>query len=63
MEDDYTRNRIRRHILPLIEQEVNPRAVTHMAEASEIFGQAEAYFTKLAGEMSFSKKKQLSRHM
>ena len=57
MEDDYTRNRIRRHILPLIEQEVNPMAVTHMAEASEIFGQDMSWI------MSFSKKKQLSRHM
>ena len=52
LENDYTRNRIRRHILPLIEQEVNTKAVTHMAEASEIFGQAEAYFTKMAGEMA-----------
>lgn len=48
LEDDYTRNRIRRHILPLLEQEVNSRAIAHMAEASEIFGQAETYFKKLA---------------
>ena len=63
MEDDYTRNRIRRHILPLIEQEVNPRAVTHMAEASEIFGQAEAYFTKLAGEMVAGYRKAKDRYV
>ena len=63
MEDDYTRNRIRRHILPLIEQEVNPRAVTHMAEASEIFGQAEAYFTKLAGEMAAGYRKAKDRYV
>ena len=63
MEDDYTRNRIRRHILPLIEQEVNPRAVTHMAEASEIFEQAESYFTKLAGEMAAGYRKAKDRYV
>lgn len=52
LEDDYTRNRIRRHILPLMEQEINPRAIAHMAEASEIFGQAENYFTKLAKSLA-----------
>ena len=44
LEDDYTRNRIRRHILPLLEQEVNPKAVFHMAQAAERLGQAEDYF-------------------
>ena len=63
LEDDYTRNRIRRHILLLIEQEVNPRAVSHMAEASEIFGQAEAYFTKLAGEMAEGYRKAKDRYV
>ena len=52
LEDDYTRNRIRRHILPLLEQEVNKRTIAHMAEASEIFGQAENYFTKLARSLT-----------
>ena len=52
LEDDYTRNRIRRHILPLLEKEVNQRTIAHMAEASEIFGQAECYFTKLARNLT-----------
>ena len=35
LKDDYTRNRIRHHILPLMTQEINAKAVSHMAEASE----------------------------
>ena len=41
--DEYTRNRIRHHILPLMEQEINQRASEHMAEMAGIAAQAEDY--------------------
>lgn len=46
LSDEYTRNRIRHHILPLIEQEINEKAVAHMAAASGFLGEADEYFRK-----------------
>lgn len=40
--DDYTRNRIRHHIVPAVEA-VNAQAVSHMAETSEMLAEAESY--------------------
>ena len=46
LSDEYTRNRIRHHILPLMEQEINHKAVAHMAAASAFLGKADEYFRK-----------------
>lgn len=35
LEDDFTRNRIRNHVIPYLTEEVNSRSVAHMAEAVE----------------------------
>ena len=46
--DDYTRNRIRHQILPILEKQVNQRAVAHMAEASDKFRKIEDYLQRQA---------------
>ena len=50
LEDEYTRNRIRRHILPLMEKEINEKTVEHMAETANLLEQAETYIEKQAHE-------------
>ncbi len=44
--DDYTRNRIRHHILPALSSEVNSRAVAHLAEVSPLLRQADDFLTE-----------------
>lgn len=44
--DEYTRNRIRHHILPVLEQQVNTKAAEHMAETAARISQAEEYLTQ-----------------
>nr|WP_294694475.1 tRNA lysidine(34) synthetase TilS [uncultured Blautia sp.] len=46
LSDEYTRNRIRHHILPMLEQQVNGKAVAHMAETAARISQAEEYLTQ-----------------
>ncbi len=46
LEDEYTRNRIRHHLIPVLETEINERAVSHMTETAELIGQAEEYLSK-----------------
>ena len=43
LENDYTRNRIRHEVLPVLTGYVNPEAVSHMAEASGRLLEAEEY--------------------
>jgi tRNA(Ile)-lysidine synthase len=46
--EDYTRNRIRNHILPMMTEEVNMRAVENIVRAGEVFFQADAYLAAQA---------------
>ena len=48
MEDTYTRNRIRNHIIPFAEKEICPGTVTHMCEAADILLETEMYIRRQA---------------
>ena len=52
--DDYTRNKIRHQILPLLEEQVNSSAVRHMAETASLVSQAEEYLAR-QGELLVKK--------
>ena len=47
-EDDYTRNRIRNHVIPYLESQVNEKAVEHMAQAMERLRGIEEYIDRQA---------------
>jgi tRNA(Ile)-lysidine synthase len=51
LSDDYTRNRIRHHILPMLQQEVNSCATAHMARTACMAAQAEDYLTRKGTEL------------
>ena len=42
-EDDYTRNRIRHHILPYAEQNIVKGCVAHMNQTAELLAETEDY--------------------
>ena len=44
--DEYTRNRIRHHVLPVMENEINRKTVEHMAETARMLAAADAYLEK-----------------
>ena len=58
LEDDYTRNRIRHHIIPVMEQEINERTVSHMAETARLAGMAEEYLSARGRELLETAKKE-----
>ena len=54
-EDDYTRNRIRHHILPYADQEIARGCVSHMAQTAAMLSETEAYLeqqTQVARDMA-----------
>jgi len=48
-EDHYIRNRIRNHILPYAERELNARAAEHICRTARLAGEADAFLRRLAG--------------
>ena len=63
LEDEYTRNRIRHHVLPVLEEEINGQAVSHMAEAAEKIALADAFLQKCAVEIVESCKKNVDKFL
>ncbi len=48
---DYTRNRIRSQVLPLLKETVNGQAEEHILQAGQIIGQADEYLRQQAAEI------------
>lgn len=48
--DDYTRNRIRHHLLPWVEREVSGRVISHMCRTADILSETENYLRQQTSE-------------
>jgi len=42
-EDDYTRNKIRHHVVDYLAKEINPKSVQHMSETAQSLGELQGY--------------------
>lgn len=51
LETEYTRNRIRLHVLSVLQQEINPKCVEHIRNASENVREAEEFLEKITNQM------------
>ncbi len=49
--DDYTRNRIRHQLLPVMEAQINEQTISHMARTAEHLRQIDEYLMQQAGEL------------
>ena len=49
-EDNYTRNRIRHHILPYAEEEISEKSVSHMCRTAELLSETEDYLRQQTAE-------------
>lgn len=50
LDDGYTRNKIRRHVVSYLCKEINPRTVAHMAQTAKELGEAEELIGQLVKE-------------
>ena len=50
LDDDYTRNKIRHHVIEFLTEHVNPKAASHMAETAEELGEIENFLEQLEQE-------------
>lgn len=50
-QDEYTRNRIRHHVVEYLEEKVNTRTVEHMAKTAAEIGQVQDYLEKQANQL------------
>lgn len=51
LEVQYIRNRIRSHLIPMAEKEINQRAVEHILKAGELIGEADQFFRDRAEKL------------
>ncbi|MDO5408933.1 MAG: tRNA lysidine(34) synthetase TilS [Lachnospiraceae bacterium] len=50
LEDDYTRNRLRHHVIPLVEAQINQQASAHVAQAGAYIAEAQELLEELAAK-------------